>query len=274
MPVIAAKCPNCNGDIQLDDTKRSGFCMYCGSQVLVQDAIDLAKVKVDGAVTVEGVATLEKLVQNGAKFLELGEYRRAKEVYGRITNEYPEDYRGWWGAVCAATQNFDIAECPARPVERNMQNALRLAPKEIKASLQTQYDTWIDQGRALNESRIMAQLTVQTGNEIARLQDDIRESVLTQRKRHGKRIAWLVAGLAAPVFLLCNIYLFPSLWLLLVTPVCLFLTIYGIAAAIDEHKAAKADILKIQDTQRSLSEAQKNLTEYQQRLADAKRRLA
>ena len=36
MPLIALKCPECNGDIQLDDAREFGFCMYCGCKVLLE----------------------------------------------------------------------------------------------------------------------------------------------------------------------------------------------------------------------------------------------
>lgn len=38
MALIALKCPNCNGDIQLDDQKEFGFCMYCGCKVMLESA--------------------------------------------------------------------------------------------------------------------------------------------------------------------------------------------------------------------------------------------
>ena len=38
MPLIALKCPECGGDIQLDDAREFGFCMYCGCKVLLERA--------------------------------------------------------------------------------------------------------------------------------------------------------------------------------------------------------------------------------------------
>ncbi|MGB4092432.1 MAG: hypothetical protein WBK46_10920 [Ruminococcus flavefaciens] len=33
MKLVSYKCPNCNASIQVDDSKRSFFCTYCGSPV-------------------------------------------------------------------------------------------------------------------------------------------------------------------------------------------------------------------------------------------------
>ncbi len=39
MALIQLRCPSCNGSIQMDDTKETGFCMYCGSRFMVRDEI-------------------------------------------------------------------------------------------------------------------------------------------------------------------------------------------------------------------------------------------
>lgn len=42
MPFKAAKCPNCAGDIQVPDDRDTAKCMYCGSDIIVREAIRLA----------------------------------------------------------------------------------------------------------------------------------------------------------------------------------------------------------------------------------------
>ncbi len=37
MPVIALKCPNCRGDLELDSTREFGFCQYCGTKIMIQE---------------------------------------------------------------------------------------------------------------------------------------------------------------------------------------------------------------------------------------------
>ena len=36
MTLIALKCPECSGEIQLDDTREFGFCLYCGCKVVLK----------------------------------------------------------------------------------------------------------------------------------------------------------------------------------------------------------------------------------------------
>lgn len=34
--LISLKCPNCNGDVQMDDAREFGFCMFCGTKLMNQ----------------------------------------------------------------------------------------------------------------------------------------------------------------------------------------------------------------------------------------------
>jgi len=54
---------------------------------------------------------LERLVQNSETYLKLENYDAAEKVFKRITREYPEDYRGWWGLiVCKLRSSEEIAD--------------------------------------------------------------------------------------------------------------------------------------------------------------------
>jgi len=94
MPFVPVKCTSCGGEIQLDNQLKSGFCMHCGSKVIFKEAVQ--KMELSGSVTVQGIATLEKLLQNAETFQKLGDYEKEKEILTQVTQGYPEDYRAWW----------------------------------------------------------------------------------------------------------------------------------------------------------------------------------
>ena len=48
MATVSIKCPNCGGALELDDSKEFGFCMFCGTQVHIQD--EKTRVEVSGSV--------------------------------------------------------------------------------------------------------------------------------------------------------------------------------------------------------------------------------
>ena len=44
-------------------------------------------------------ASLERLLQNATTYLMLDDYIASEGVYDKVTKDYPEDYRGWWGLI-------------------------------------------------------------------------------------------------------------------------------------------------------------------------------
>ncbi len=40
MALVALKCPHCGGDIQLDSDKEFGFCMHCGTKIMIQETVN------------------------------------------------------------------------------------------------------------------------------------------------------------------------------------------------------------------------------------------
>lgn len=50
----AARCPSCSGEISLDPSKEKGFCMHCGSEIIVEEAIQNLKI--------DGISSFDKLL--------------------------------------------------------------------------------------------------------------------------------------------------------------------------------------------------------------------
>ncbi len=46
MAIVALKCPNCGGDLQFEDSHDFGFCQYCGTKIMLQEAVT-QKVEMD-----------------------------------------------------------------------------------------------------------------------------------------------------------------------------------------------------------------------------------
>lgn len=56
MSLVSAKCPNCGASIQLDNECSEAFCLYCGSKVKVQQAINV--IRIDRAGDLQNYLTL------------------------------------------------------------------------------------------------------------------------------------------------------------------------------------------------------------------------
>lgn len=108
MKLVSAMCPNCGAKLELDENMEKGFCMYCGSQIIVQDAVQKYKVEISGRISVEGILSAEDFAKNGDTLVDIGNYQQAYDSYKELSEKYPDDYRGWWGMIRAMTSDFAI----------------------------------------------------------------------------------------------------------------------------------------------------------------------
>ena len=108
MKLVSAMCPNCGAQLELDENMEKGFCMYCGSRILVQDDAQKYKPELSGQIFVQGVLSAEELAKNGETFMKAGNIRQAYEAFRELSAKYPDDFRGWWGLVRAVTSDFSL----------------------------------------------------------------------------------------------------------------------------------------------------------------------
>ncbi len=87
MAFVSARCPNCRGEIQLDDSKKSGFCLHCGSKILVEEAVK--KVKIDRTDSIDKYL---KLARNASKSNNHAE----TEKYCNMILEIENDNIEYW----------------------------------------------------------------------------------------------------------------------------------------------------------------------------------
>ena len=89
MSLVSLKCPNCNGDIQMDDSKENGFCMYCGSSFLVKDEVQKSHSEHSGTINLNRKEEAENFAILGEqKYSEKTSFTEADVKY--IMENYVE----------------------------------------------------------------------------------------------------------------------------------------------------------------------------------------
>lgn len=88
MGYVAARCPKCGGDLQLNNKMEKGYCAHCGTPIYFQDAIQ--RIKIVGPVQVAGFAKLESLIKLIKKDLEFG-MNRTPEFRDRLNRAIEMD---------------------------------------------------------------------------------------------------------------------------------------------------------------------------------------
>ena len=98
MPFVAAKCPQCGGDLQLDNQMETGFCMHCGSKIVVQEAV--RKVQVDNSQMIQ---TWLKMAASARAVNNLEE---AYEYYKKVVENDPDNWEAiFYKAAVAGRQS-------------------------------------------------------------------------------------------------------------------------------------------------------------------------
>jgi len=113
MPLVKAKCTSCGATLQTDNTRETMFCEYCGSKYIVEQAINNYNYNITNNITAEKVVIAgkgdeekERLLKNAKTYERFGNKQEAIKVYEQVTQDYPDDYRGWMGLVRIQSSNY------------------------------------------------------------------------------------------------------------------------------------------------------------------------
>lgn len=103
MEFKAAICPNCGGDLRVPEDKKVLKCMYCGRDIVVEEAINKAQ------PSLENYLTLAKSAKDSKN------YKEAYDYYNKVLELNPPHYEAWLGKAESAgwqtsVKNFRIQE--------------------------------------------------------------------------------------------------------------------------------------------------------------------
>lgn len=79
MKIIALKCPNCNANIELNRDKEFGFCNYCGTKIMIADAVQ----KVSGTVNINRSSEINNILKRAKDYEERQMLDDAEKYYDR-----------------------------------------------------------------------------------------------------------------------------------------------------------------------------------------------
>lgn len=128
MPFVDAKCPNCGGELKLDDNLEKGFCIHCGTPFIYEHAINLIKLEKD--MNIIGLQSFEDKLFNAQKLLTLKEYGKAELVFDKLTESYSSHYEIWMGLFYARTHNMKLV---AMSFCEDIEKALECSKNDLKA---------------------------------------------------------------------------------------------------------------------------------------------
>lgn len=158
MPLVNAKCTNCGAPLIVDNTKEAAICQYCGSAFIVEQAINNYNYYVTNninadkvIITGKGDAEKERLLKNAETYERFKDYDKATQTYRQITEDYPNDYRGWLGLSLILSEDFnkiDLSTKEFSKLSSYMEKVLLCAPKPDQQNLNNKWNTYLNKRTA------------------------------------------------------------------------------------------------------------------------------
>ncbi len=151
MPFEAAKCPNCGAAIQVPGEMTQARCMYCGSTLLVREAIQKLKVELSGQVNVAGLSSVDNDLERARQSMAVRDFAHAYRYYCSAVDKQANSYAAWRGCLLAATENLAAADLAQYRLDGLMglkslvDNCIHYVPREQKPALIQELTLWRDQ---------------------------------------------------------------------------------------------------------------------------------
>ena len=124
MTLIALKCPNCSGDVQLDDGREFGFCIYCGTRIMISDFVT-RKIEIDYFGKASSYADI------ALDWLRRGEKERAKEYADKALDEDPLNPDAWYVKGMLSEDRVDKNMAFERSIKSNRPDVVEATKKEL-----------------------------------------------------------------------------------------------------------------------------------------------
>ncbi len=74
MAIQNLKCPNCGGEVQLDDNLEKGFCMYCGGAIQIKEEVAKIQVEHSGKIEIDDSKKMANSLALADRAFDAGNY--------------------------------------------------------------------------------------------------------------------------------------------------------------------------------------------------------
>ena len=136
MKLVAAKCPSCGANIEVDRSLKFTKCSYCGTEIVVEEAVEnLLKVEL------KDTPTLENYLKLGNRYFENNEYEEAYKIYCKAEEIDPDNpivvlRRGLSRAMMADYNHLDISSTiKAMKTSYELMKKMNMSKEDINISI-------------------------------------------------------------------------------------------------------------------------------------------
>ena len=125
MGIISLTCEKCGGSVELDDTHEFGFCNFCKAKILVKNDTIINEITQNITKHVYGQEgkDVDELLEDGNKFLMLGDEKKANAKFKQAINIEPDSWDAWFGYAATGGDRTGFLSCvPAFKKSYNIAN--------------------------------------------------------------------------------------------------------------------------------------------------------
>lgn len=138
------KCPTCGAPLEYNQETSIATCPSCGSKSMIKEDKIAYEFNTTQNITKniysKDIDDIEDFLSKGDIYLNLKEYQSADTEYNKAISDKPSDYRGWLGLARLAVVEYQAGYILSIN-ESLFENAIKLAPSELKEGIQTEYDS-------------------------------------------------------------------------------------------------------------------------------------
>ena len=134
------QCTCCGGKLVMREDGVAA-CQFCGMEY-APETVRKMIVEMRGSVQVEGVDTADSIAKRAEIFMSMNDVENAAANFRKLTQLYPDDYRGWWGLTRLSDWDIYFRQNVGKELKMPMlcQRAFQFAPNDKKAEIQAFFE--------------------------------------------------------------------------------------------------------------------------------------
>lgn len=123
------KCPQCGGDVELDDNQEYGFCKYCGTKMQ-----NTKFKKITGEVKVVGNPTVENFIKLAKRDFDDENYEEALEKYNKVLDIEPDNWEAVYKRGVCITKTTTLGAFRMDDIVKGSKNAINIIKEDDNLS--------------------------------------------------------------------------------------------------------------------------------------------
>ncbi len=253
MPFTQMRCKNCGnvGEYKYDDTTKLFTCHFCGSKFYKENSTYNTNYNYnfEGAnVTMNDERSFQNILANAEINLnKFKDYSKAKALFMEVSQIKPDDYRGWWGLIRTATQEFtkfDLGQNQMNQLEFYYKRASIVANENIKNDLQIKWFAFTAKNKEwLQTNKNLLENNTNERDSLSKQLDAVLENLKREQDTYNKKYTSYISSMKKMSNEIESLTSSKKVFSIL-RVVCIFLMISGIIFGIFENYSKNYMVFK------------------------------